>query len=713
VSTVKLRVFWFCLLLIFVKTVYAASTIQLSSFPNEVVADSRSSVTITAQVRKQDGSIVPDGTQILFNTTLGTFREPVITTVNGYARAILIAGGIAGTAKITATDISAVSNPTVIEVDFVSSKAQLSSSSDFIDVKSKNEIEYVINSRIATVDDPARKRGVSLKTPDFEIQANSMQLLVDSKEVRAKSALLKLGGKQYQFEELYFQIKQKKGFALANIDYFPISKVIKLPQAFQFLEGSNEYGYSPSRPRKRFAIVAISRSGIEIPKDPPSSAIFDFKNTRTGIVAGFEGEVKGEKKSDIELGRITSNNLTIVSKREIQFKNASIYMGEQKIIGLQFYILDLNAQFIRSPTEKWITVNNSQIGVDYPYYLGLNREQTNNVRFRTGQNIGRGVNINRGVFFDYETNWNRSDKQIGNFTYSGIGRDDYNIGLRQVSRLDDKTNLSFSLDSPQLKSILASTTFSKQSKGYQYSLSAAGQRNIEGAKSNRQDYLFVAEKDPIKLGKLPVNLFYGINASYAQSVGEQSIVVNGVPTLSSLVTTNSGIGARVRLQSLPLVLNKSNSVLAGFTLGQLTGSANRITKAGTVSLSSRGRGGLNSTLTYDFTEDGITEELLGRSRLSSQITFSSASIDYSLFTTKALDGDRLSVFGDAQYRISNYWGFGGQYTFNSFGGITFVDYNLVLSHLVRFRKSDVAFRLGLQYLLETNRFGIVLLNSAR
>jgi len=60
--------------------------VRLGANPWISLADGRSNVWVTAQVTDHAGRNVPDGTQIVFQTNLGSFRESVVPTINGMAR---------------------------------------------------------------------------------------------------------------------------------------------------------------------------------------------------------------------------------------------------------------------------------------------------------------------------------------------------------------------------------------------------------------------------------------------------------------------------------------------------------------------------------------------------------------------------------------------------------------------------------------------------
>ena len=69
------RIIWcLCGVLAVVGAWASDGVINLEVYPPVTVADGRSTLTVTASVRDSSGNLVPDGTQVVFDTTLGTFR---------------------------------------------------------------------------------------------------------------------------------------------------------------------------------------------------------------------------------------------------------------------------------------------------------------------------------------------------------------------------------------------------------------------------------------------------------------------------------------------------------------------------------------------------------------------------------------------------------------------------------------------------------------
>ncbi len=669
----------------------ATINIQLQAYPGEAVADGRSSIAITLFVRNSDGSNVPDGTQVVLSTTLGNFRETIVRTSSGVARTVLVAGNIPGTARITAATLQNQGSPSIMEVEFVSDRSKLSSANDYVELSTTGSLEFTFAKRIATAS--AANKGVRFQFKDRLILADDLQYLYDSQEVRAKGATLKIGTKDVPFSDLYLDMRSQRGFGITEIDNLAIDRIRFVAGLF-ILEQLNPVSekYELSRVSKRTALVAISRSGISLPKEPVNQKIFDYVKIRDGIVPITQSEVRQEKDQDYQTVRITAKRMTVVSRREIQFQNAKFYVGETKILSQQLYRLDTQGMQGQFPTEQYISFTNGQLGVNFPYYLSLERNRSQDIRFSTGQTFGRGYSANRGVFFDYDQTWN-SLKGDGKFTYSGIGRDDFNIGLRQFTKIDDSTTASFAIDAPQTKSLISTASISHYQPGLQTSVSGTVLHSLQGLTAvNRQDYFLVAEKDPIKVGKFPWRFYYGLNATYSQTA----------------TTTGSGAGARFRLLSNPFGTDRSGGSLSmGFSMAQFAGSniVTPIATTATISYAKPFGQKFNSVITYDYARDGITEQAFGLHRVSSQLFYYDQKFTGSLLASQSIGQNTLSLFADTSYRIANLWRVGYQYTLNRFSGSSFIDYDVVLGYRIGTDKPEF----GLLYSQQTKRVGIVLL----
>ena len=116
-------------------------SIRLTPFPTAEVADGRSQVVVSAQVF-EDGRAAPDGTQVVFETNLGSFRESVVRTTGGWARATLIAGGVPGVAQVKAHVALGDATGSACEVEFVKSREELSVARETIEASSTGSLVY-------------------------------------------------------------------------------------------------------------------------------------------------------------------------------------------------------------------------------------------------------------------------------------------------------------------------------------------------------------------------------------------------------------------------------------------------------------------------------------------------------------------------------------------------------------------------------------------
>ena len=173
------------------------------------VADGRSTTTITAEVRDSRGNLVADGTKVSFESTLGLFREALVSTTGGFARAVLQAGGVPRIATITVKTVDTLSQPSTIEFEFVGDRSDLSSATEYIELVSPGYMEFVPDSRIMAASAP--NKAVSIRYRNVVIEADDIQINISRYEVRARNARLKVGKLNREFDELYFKLKDRTG----------------------------------------------------------------------------------------------------------------------------------------------------------------------------------------------------------------------------------------------------------------------------------------------------------------------------------------------------------------------------------------------------------------------------------------------------------------------------------------------------------------------
>jgi hypothetical protein len=347
-----------------------------------------------------------------------------------------------------------------------------------------------------------------------------------------------------------------------------------------------------------------------------------------------------------------------------------------------------------SVMSSMVNVNNNQVEINYPYYLSLKPGQTSLLRFRTGERYGRGVGASGGMFLDYELNWNRGDDMDGKFIFSGIGRKDWSVGVQQYMRVDDRTTAFGMVEMPANQSIYGSVNVSRVYDGFQVSLDGSMSRYLRGLNYDTHTYSLVAEKDPTKVGKLPVRLYFGFTAQQDSN--------------SFLGSEQSAIGLRTRLQSQPIRLDSRTTVYAGLSLAHLSGqnTISGLTTLGELNLRRQFNDRLSVSATYDYMRDGYNDRFLGRNRVGLETRYSSDRFLFNLLASKSLDISRMSLYGDMSLNVLGSWWVSGDYTLDRYLGFDYLDYSISLGYRISGRE------IGLVWSRRTKRIGLQILGAA-
>lgn len=96
------------------ESIFVPASVVVMAGRESALADGQTAVTITAEVRGQNGGLAPDGTEVAFSTTLGVLSSATATTCGGLASVVLVSAQ-PGTAVVTASCGEAFSS---LEVGF-------------------------------------------------------------------------------------------------------------------------------------------------------------------------------------------------------------------------------------------------------------------------------------------------------------------------------------------------------------------------------------------------------------------------------------------------------------------------------------------------------------------------------------------------------------------------------------------------------------------
>lgn len=637
-------------------------SIKLSAFPELAVADARSTITVTAEVRQNSGRPAADGTQVVFQTTIGHFQESRVGTVDGYARAVLVAGGNAGMARITASALSLTATSTT-EIEFVASRSELSSANSYVQIEAPIVLRYDVDTQILAAS--GASHAVTIQMGKATIQTDDMQFNVATQELRARRAKVTVKGHSYEFAVLSLNASSHR--AVGTTSY---SSVVATPLRV------GKIIVPIVKNQRRMGLMQLKPSGelAPVPADAPPTN-FEFQEM-------FE-----------EDSQILAKRAVIFPGREIQFQRAQINLSGMKIMSSPLYSLNL-ANGAGSLGDQVLTVNNNKVGINYPYYMSLTPQFTSLFRFTTGQTYGRSLTGNSASLLNYEMTWNKADGAEGGLTLTGINRRDWSVDARHSLGFGDGSHLTALVSSPQRRSVFGSIGYSKPLNGYQFSLSANANQMIVGPKSDQRTLSAVLESDPRRVHSVPLTLFYGLTATDSRTSFEDT-------SRSSRST-----GLRLRGQFDPFSIDRSTKVNTSFALGQRWGQVDGLTTNASLSLSrSMPWGAL--TLNYDYADDSSFAAVAagGKQRLSLDTNYGVGKLNLHLFASRSLDADWSSFYGDMSFQVSPLYTLSAGYTLDKYLSETSLDYDLMLSYRVGIRE------VGLVWSRKTNKIGIEILGA--
>ena len=650
-------------------------SIRLSPFPTAEVADGRSQVTVSAQVIS-DGRAVPDGTQVVFETDLGSFRESVVGTTGGWARATFVAGGVPGIAHVKARVVTGDATGNGCEIELVKSREELSIARETLETTSTGSLLYANDIKI--LEGLAPNKGVTVRYRDLEIHADNIQIDLRSFTLKGRKATVRRGRRTTEYDSLYLDLPRHTGYGLTN---FPTTRpdfVSVYPGGIAFTEPDAQNEPVVAQRRMRFGMVQIGKDGDQALVDALANDPFAMATLADS------------------LSTIGSRKAVVYARREIQFHRADIFVNNAKVLKFPLFVVNLNNSSA-SPlvTDDLVNVNDNQIAVNYPHYLLLRPGLTSLLRFRTGERNGQGLSGSRGAFLDYELKWSKGDDMQGGFTFSGVGRSDWTAGASQFWRLSDRTSSSFEVASPGGRSLFGSGSLIHAFG--QYSLGLRGSQTHTLSESDRlrngfkdvQNYSLSLDRNPIRLKGAPLHLGYGLTANDSRSVIPN--VVNGkVDGTRTIVNTGAGFTARAFSDSVRV--DPSTTLNGSFSATKLFGPqtiGGGVGLNGALTLNHRFSSSTNAMLTYNYLQDGVSEELMGRHSLSLNGNYALGNTSLSLWLTKGVAVDRMNVSGEASYRLNSLWRVGYSHFLTQFAGTNLTEYYYVVGYRIGWREVGV------------------------
>ena len=637
-------------------------SVRLSAFPDMAVADARSTITVTAEVRENSGRPAPNGTQVIFQTSLGHFQEATVSTIDGYARAVLVTGGTAGTAKITASALSLSATATT-ELDFVTDRSELSSANAYVSIEAPIVLRYDVDNQILAAS--GASHAVTIQVGKATIQTDDMQFNVATQELKVRRAKVSLKGHTYDFAVLDMMTMSRHAVGTTSFTSPAVTVAIIGELAVPVVYSQHRFGPMQLKPSGELEPVASDTP-------TPNYSFVDMPDEDSVIVA---------------------KRAVVFPGKEIQFQRAQLSLSGMHLMSVPLYSLNLTTG-AGSLGDQILTMNNSRVGVNYPYYLNLTPGFSSLLRFTTGQPYGRSITGNSASLINYEMSWNKADGTEGGVTLTGINRPDWSLDAHHSLHFEDGSTMTALLSSPERRSVFGALSYNKPLKGFQLSLNSNANHALVGPRNDLRSSSAVLESDPHKVHTMPLTLFYGLTANDSQTNFESQS--------QHLSTT----GLRLRGQFDPFRLDKMTNLNASFSLNQQWGTLNGLASYASLGLTRQmpwGSLGLN----YDYADDHSLASVAsgGKQRLSLDTEFAKGRTNLHLFGSRSLDADWTSLYGDLSYQMSGTYTLSAGYSLDRYLGAQSLDYDLIFSYRIGIRE------VGLVWSRKTNRIGFEVLGA--
>ncbi len=431
-------------LLCFSASFAGTPTITLSSAPSLAEANGRSLITITAEVRDSDGSLIRVPTTVRFTASLGSI-DPSIVTSGGVARASLRSGVVPGISTVTAL---VEGQPAIsrIQVEFVPVGTVISKET-FFTVKAEKYLGYSVDNRIIDAVGNVRvtSRGLSIEADEAQIDVASNVLKSFQRGIQ-KEIKISRRDKTFSCSALYFDLASMRGFAnLPDGSQVTIS-------GWDLQSGSSD----PRKPDDDFTLIQLGDAGLYV----------------------------------------TAKSISVRMNEEIQFKKAVLYGNGEKLASVRLYTIALDGS--DASFGKYISVGSNGIGLDLPFYFKLEPQNSGSLRIKHNQPGGWGwYSTQPGWSLDLEQHYVTSTGSSGKLGFSRITQSDRGIHWIQDSQFSESTRGYFNFDSQNRGDVFGRASLVKSFSEASLGFDLYGNKYRDADADLRTDFYFRTNSRPL------------------------------------------------------------------------------------------------------------------------------------------------------------------------------------------------------------------------
>lgn len=643
-------------------------TIALTSTPDVIMADGKSTTTIMAEVRDGDGNLVPDGTSVKFLTSLGYLDKDVAETRAGIARVTLTSSPTAGDATIDATSFTMTGDSATAssQVEFTKDHDAVFNLGEggWIRIDCPGELLYSADNQVIEVH--GVHGSVHFEFQSLSMRADSLQINLGTELILAHNAVLTRDNHVVKVIELSYDLRTNTGTGIAKTPTSPAQAVTITGSLLEVI---------PVQP------------GLEQPNTNVDPYAFADLSDSTVVV--------------------TARSMAVDPGKQIQFKRATIWSSGKKVISLPLHVMPLNSTQVFG--QQVIGMGSMGFFVNIPYYYHLSPGSTGTLYLRNSAAAGMdGMTATGGyvpqvqgsrsrLALDLEQTYSFGTAASGTFLINGITRSDWGASWTHTQRFEGNTNTNFDVNYTAQHSVFASSNLAKDFGPFSLNFAANLERTpgFDGSTFSSRSVSSYVQFNPLKIGASGISMATDFSLDRNSTDGlEYTGSANDLQPIHNSISTY-GIGTR--LYTDPIHAGPKTTFSDSLTLGErLTTDTHKFGAniLGTLGMTSE----LNKTTHFSVTYNYRLDPLQGESTLldsTGHTLYSSSPVShriYATFTSLPLPKLSLSVVGgyglplhdsnlftNMTYHYNDDWGLGFNSYMNKFGFGTYKDYELTVS----------------------------------
>jgi hypothetical protein len=435
----------------------AHASIRLTVQPQVLVADGRSTASVTVEVRDRQGRLVSDGTPVHFTTTSGTITA-VAYTSSGTARAVLTSGTSPAAVMVTAVTGT---DQAIGRVQMVSEMVEANVDARVLRLNARyvafsEELHYLDSIQDARV----RYRGLT-------IEANAIQIELDGNRLKAFGKVgLTSGEKVLEGERLYLNLTTFEGLLVTA--------------------------------EKK---IWFSGFGLNDLPEPPKteSADFNFRELTNSTLSWIGKEA------------------IYIPGVKVQLRGARAYVGGIKALRMPYHEAHLDGGIV-GDYGQYIGAGSDGLIIDIPLYVYMTPNASSAVRLRNGERTGFGYfNGRPGFGVDLEEKYGVSGQSDGLMTMNDVSSSDWGFRWHHTQQFGPKTRLTSVFETPAHADFYGQFNFARQMTFGNLTLNLAGNKLRNREFGRTIDAGFETNPKPV----LNQRLFVSVGTRYTDIGGGQ------------------------------------------------------------------------------------------------------------------------------------------------------------------------------------------------